>query len=181
MSRGLAVRRAQSGDLSTIVELRLSLLREYADHPMYSELRPDAERRARELFRVQLVSPNEAMFLAETGRTAVGVLRCVDTQVSPLLLPEHYCYVSSVFVRPGSRRQGVLRALLAAGESWCAERGIDEMRLHNTQHSAASAAWSALGFEVVEEVRRRTLRRPAVAAVASASRGEDAAPHVAAR
>jgi hypothetical protein len=35
------------------------------------------------------------------------------------------------------------------------------MRLHNSSSSAvARAAWSALGFEVVEEVRRRELRPP---------------------
>jgi GNAT superfamily N-acetyltransferase len=154
------VRRARLDDLETIVELRLSLLREYADHPMYASLRPDAPRRARDLFRAQLLSSHEAIFVAEAENHPVGILRCVDTPVSPLLFPERYCYVSSVYVRPGERRRGVLRALLGAAESWCEERGIAEMRLHNTTHSAAAAAWSALGFEAVEEVRRRPLPAP---------------------
>ena len=89
-------------------------------------------------------------------RRIVGILRCVDSPSSPLLLPERYCYVSSVYVVPSERRRGVLRALVAAAERWCDERGIDEMRLHNASSShVAAAVWGALGFEVVEQVRRR--------------------------
>jgi GNAT superfamily N-acetyltransferase len=166
MSRSLAVRQARVDDLETIVELRLALLREYQDHPVYAGLREDAADRARLLFYTQLTSPYETMFLAERGGHVVGILRCVDTPASPLLLPDRYCYVSSVYVRPEERRSGVLRALLAAAERWCDERGLTEMRLHNSSTSAtATRAWSALGFEVVEHVRRRVVDAPRTASV----------------
>jgi aminoglycoside 6'-N-acetyltransferase I len=61
-----------------------------------------------------------------------------------------------VFVVPSERRRGVLRALMTAAERWCDERDIPEMRLHNSASSReARDAWTSLGFEVVEEVRRR--------------------------
>lgn len=152
----LSVRPAELDDLASVVELRLALLREYSDHPLYGRLRPDARARAYELYRGQLTAPNEQIFVAEIGGDVVGVLRCVDMLSSPLLYPERYCYVSSVYVQPASRRKGILRALLTAAENWCEERGIDEMRLHNATSSAvAEQTWSALGFEVVEHVRRR--------------------------
>ena len=152
----LSVRPAELDDLASVVELRLALLREYSDHPLYGRLRPDARARAYELYRGQLTAPNEQIFVAEIGGDVVGVLRCVDMLSSPLLYPERYCYVSSVYVRPASRRKGILRALLTAAENWCEERGIDEMRLHNATSSVvAEQTWSALGFEVVEHVRRR--------------------------
>jgi GNAT superfamily N-acetyltransferase len=161
----LSVRPADLDDLASVVELRLALLREYADHPLYGRLRPDARARAYELYRGQLSAHNERIFVAELDGDVVGVLRCVDTLSSPLLYPERYCYVSSVYVRPRARRTGVLRALLAAAEAWCDERGIDEMRLHNATSSAvAERTWSALGFEVVEHVRRRATRVAAPAA-----------------
>jgi ribosomal protein S18 acetylase RimI-like enzyme len=154
----LVVRRARLDDLQAIVELRLALLHEYHDHPLYEELRPDAPARAYDLFRSQLTSPAEAMYIAERNGAAIGVLRCVESGTSPLLLPDRYCYVSSVYVRPAERRQGVLRAMLAAAEAWCDERGLTEMRLHSsTSAPAAVDTWDALGFEVVEHVRRRTL------------------------
>lgn len=157
MIDGLAVRPARLDDLHDIVALRLALLREYADVPLYEDLRPDAERRARDLFLSQLMSPNETMLLAEQRGRVVGIVRCVESQGSPLLFPERYCYISSVYVKPDVRRRGVLRALFAAAERWCVERGIDEMRLHNAATGIAGDVWGSLGFEVVEEVRRRKL------------------------
>ena len=168
MSRSLAVREARVEDLETIVELRLALLHEYHDHPVYAGLRADAPDRARALFFTQLTSPYETMFLAERSGRVVGILRCVDTPASPLLMPERYCYVSSVYVRPAERRSGVLRALLAAAERWCGERGLTEMRLHNSSASVtASRAWSALGFEIVEHVRRRVVDAPGATRIAT--------------
>ena len=159
MKPRLSVRAADLDDLASVVELRLALLREYSDHPLYGRLRPDARTRALELYRGQLTAHNEQIFVAELDGDVVGVLRCVDTLSSPLLYPERYCYVSSVYVRPAVRRRGVLRALLAAAEDWCEERGIDEMRLHNaTSSPVAERTWSSLGFEVVEHVRRRSTR-----------------------
>ena len=158
MTTKISVRRANVDDLATVVELRLALLREYGDHPLYGNLRPDAQERAFELYRIQLVSPHETIFVAEIECEIVGLMRCVDMPSSPLLFPDRYCYVSSVYVRPTARRKGVLRALLATADHWCEEQGIDEMRLHNSASATvAERAWSALGFDLVEQVRRRPL------------------------
>jgi GNAT superfamily N-acetyltransferase len=65
-------------------------------------------------------------------------------------------------VKPDVRRTGVLSALVDAAERWCDARGITEMRLHNASGvRMAEDTWSALGFEVVEQVRRRATHRPA--------------------
>jgi GNAT superfamily N-acetyltransferase len=158
---GVSVREAKLGDLDAVVDLRLSLLREYGDHALYGRLHPDARRRAFDLYRTQLASAHETIFVAEVGTEIVGVLRCVDTPSSPLLLPDRYCYVSSAYVKPHTRRKGVLSALLNAAEQWCDARGITEMRLHNASGvRIAEDTWSALGFEVVEHVRRRATHRP---------------------
>lgn len=151
---GLRVRRATTADLGTVVALRLALLREYPEHPVYGRLRPDVEARARALFAAQLEAENEVVFIAELDGASVGLLRCVETVSSPLLLPERYCYVSSAFVKPEFRRRGVLQALLERARGWCEERGLGEMRLHNVgSRESAAGAWDALGFEVVEQVR----------------------------
>jgi len=166
-ARRIVVRRAIFKDLDAVIQLRLALLREYPDHPIYGRLRADVGARARELFAAQLRSAAEAMFLAsfqEAGVSAapraesVGILRCTESTSSPLLEPSRYAYVSSVYVHPAARRQGVLRALLRAADEWSRARGLEEMRLHNVADSnSAGVAWSALGFEVVEHVRRRVI------------------------
>ena len=157
-ARQVTVRRATFNDLPTIVDLRLALLCENGDHPVYGQLRADARERAYDVFGAQLRSSNEVMFLAEMRGDVVGILRCVETLNSPLLHPDRYCYVSSVYVRPNARRGGVLKALLRRAGEWCRDRGLTEMRLHNVPGGTASAAWSASGFVVMEEVRRKGLR-----------------------
>ena len=152
------VREATPRDLDAVVALRTALLREQPDHPIYGRLRPDLDHRARGLFAAQLRSTMEAIFLGELDGQIVGVLRCVESTGSPLLDPARYAYVSSTYVRPESRRRGVLRALLRAADRWAHARGLDQMRLHNVAGSvAAERAWSALGFAVVEQVRVRNL------------------------
>jgi ribosomal protein S18 acetylase RimI-like enzyme len=156
----ISVRQATAKDLPSILALRLALLREHSHNAIYGRLRPDAESRAAKLFAAQLQSPNEVIFLAEIGREAVGVLRCIHSAGSPLLDPPQYAYISSVYVVPRAREQGVLRRLLAAADDWCADRGLDEMRLHNAaDNPLANAAWEALGFEVAEHLRVRSLKQ----------------------
>lgn len=157
---GLSVRRATIDDLDTVVALRIALLREYPEHPVYGRLRPDAALRAHAIFAAQLDSDNEVVFLADAGGTTVGLLRCVETVSSPLLEPDRYCYISSVYVDPGWRRRGVLRSLFVSAQDWCRRRGLTEMRLHNVgSRTGSAAAWDALGFEVVEQVRTRRVDR----------------------
>lgn len=152
------VRAASLVDLDAVAALRMALLREYEGHIVFGRVHADAEARTPELCARQLASPRDAFFLAESDGEAIGLLRCTESRTSPLLLPERFAYVSSVFVRPEFRRRGVLRALLARADAWCAERGLTEMRLHNVPGGVAAEVWAALGFGVVEEVRTRTLQ-----------------------
>jgi ribosomal protein S18 acetylase RimI-like enzyme len=159
-SRAITVRQASPKDLPTILALRMALLREHSHNAIYGRLRADAESRAAKLFSAQLQSPNEVVYLADLGGETVGVLRCIHSSGSPLLDPPQYAYVSSVYVMPKARERGVLRALLAAADEWCLDRGLDEMRLHNAaDNPLANAAWEALGFEVAEHLRVRSLKR----------------------
>lgn len=154
------VRRATIDDLSTVVDLRLALLREHATNLVYRRLRVDAELRAQRLFGTQLESADEVTFLAERDGEAVGILRCVHSTGSPLLFPAHYGYVSSVYVVPAQRRTGILRSLLDEAVAWCDERGLTEMRLHNAaDNPVAEQVWEGLGFQPVEQLRVRLLRR----------------------
>ena len=153
------VRPATPADLAHVVELRMALLREHGGNPIYARLRADAPERARRIFSAQLSSPNERIFLAESDGTVIGIIRCVESTGSPLLDPARYAYISSAYVRPEARRRGALRALVAAARNGCAERGLDEARLHSVADDEGSnRAWDALGFDVVEHMRRSVIR-----------------------
>jgi ribosomal protein S18 acetylase RimI-like enzyme len=154
LDAGLTVRAATMADLATVVELRLALLREHSENPIYRRLRPDAPARASRLFAAQLRCESEAIFLAESDGVAVGILRVVASAGLPLLFPAKHGYISSVYVLPSARRHGVLRALFTAAIDWCRQRGLREARLHNAvENEIANAVWDALGFRVVEHLR----------------------------
>jgi len=156
----VTVRRATPRDLDAVVALRLALLREHASNPIYRRLASDVTARARRLFARQLESPGEITLLAERDGAIVGILRCVESSGSPLLSPEQYAYVSSVYVDPSVRRQGVLHALLERAEAWARSVGLDEFRLHSVADGeAGNRAWDALGFEIVEHLRVRPVDR----------------------
>ena len=155
---GPRVRPARPRDLDAVVALRIALLREHPDHPIYGRLRTEIDRRARELFAAQLRATSETILLAELAGDVVGIIRCVESTGSPLLEPARYAYVSSAYVKPEARRRGVLRALVDEVERWSRARGLDQMRLHNVAGSAdAERAWDSLGFAIVEQVRLRHL------------------------
>jgi ribosomal protein S18 acetylase RimI-like enzyme len=152
------VRPATPDDLAVVVELRLALVTEHADNIIYGRTRRDMRARARQLYLGQLRSAREITLLAERDGSVVGILRCVDSAGHPLLHPDRYGYVSSVYVRPAHRRGGVLRALMDAAERWCRSRGLAEMRLHNAADNPLSnATWEALGFRIAEHLRVRPL------------------------
>ncbi|HUF30486.1 MAG TPA: GNAT family N-acetyltransferase [Gemmatimonadaceae bacterium] len=152
------VRQAGPDDLDLVVALRLALITEHRDNIIYGRTRRDMHSRAQKLFLAQLKSPREIILLAERAGQVAGILRCVDSAGHPLLYPDRYGYISSVFVRPEARRHGVLRALLGAAESWCRARGLDELRLHNAADNPLSnASWEALGFGIAEHLRIRRL------------------------
>lgn len=157
--RAVQVRPATPADLAHVVALRMALLREHGGNPIYARLRADAPERARRIFATQLSSPDERIFLAEADGAVVGIIRCVESTGSPLLDPPRYGYISSAYVRPEARRRGALKALVGAARSWCAERGLDEARLHSVADDEVSnRAWDALGFDVVEHMRRSVIR-----------------------
>jgi ribosomal protein S18 acetylase RimI-like enzyme len=145
-------------DVKRIAELRLALLGEHKSNAIYSRLRRDAAERAIELTEEQLASDREAMFVAVTAARIVGVVRCIDHRGHRLLRPPRFALISTVYVEPAFRRQGVLRSLMDAAMAWSRERGLTEMRLQNAvDNPLALAAWDALGFRVVEQTRLRTL------------------------
>lgn len=150
----IAIRPATTSDLDTVVALRLALLRQHGSNPLFERLHPDADRRARDVYRSHLESPDQIVLLAERDGKAIGILRCVHAVSSPLLLPENYCYMSSAYVAPGERRSGILKALFDEGVRWCRARGLNEVRLYvSVEDDVARAAWSSLGFAPVEELR----------------------------
>ena len=146
-------------DAPRIAELRLALLAEHQTNAIYSRIRADAPARALELTQQQLAAAErQVIFVASDGDRIVGILRCIDMRGHRLLRPSRYAMISTVYVVPSARRKGVLRSLMDAAMSWSRARKLEEMRLQNAvDNPLAVAAWEALGFRVVEQIRLRSI------------------------
>lgn len=154
----IRVRRATRRDAATVTALRLALLREEAQHPLFADPHPEAATRARALSAAQLSGAGEAIFLAWEGARATGLLRCVLTRTSPLVREPRVAMLTTAYVIAERRRRGVLRLLVRAAEVWCRAHGVREVRLRCGVHnSGGQAAWRALGYEPAEIVLHRSL------------------------
>lgn len=148
----VTVQRATLRDLEAIVAMRDALRREEA--ALAADTVPDDDRgRLRATTRRQLVAPRQAFFVAHHRARTVGLLRCAlpAAGASP-----RWGVLTTAYVAPGSRRRGVLRALVDAAARWARGRGIRELRLRaHAANDTANAAWNALGFRAAAIVRRR--------------------------
>lgn len=154
----VVVRRATLKDLSTIVALRLALLREEAQNPFFASPHPDAEERALHLTRAELTTPGETFLVAVRGRSIIGMLRCRAVRRTPLVAESRQAVVTTVYVVPDHRRTGVLRALVAAADRWCRQQGLTDMRLQCAlSNDAGRSAWESLGFTPAETLYLRTV------------------------
>lgn len=150
----IVVRQARADDLDAVIAMRIALLEASRRNPAYRRLRRDLAAIARTVMAMQLSDQRCLTLIAESGESAVGMLRCTLSAASPLHDPPRHAYVLSVYVMPPQRRRGVLTALLREAREWCVQHGAVEMRLHcGVDNRVGNAAWKALGFEAAEVLR----------------------------
>lgn len=151
-SDAVQIRQADARDFSTVLELRRALRREE---------RPDEEpidAQLRAMTRRQLDAAGQVILLAEAAGRAVGILRCALQAPSDFVI--RTAMLTTAYVDPAWRRQGIMTRLVAAAEQWSAEHGVHDLRLRNApDNAAANGAWEALGFQVVQVVRQRHRKR----------------------
>lgn len=102
------------------------------------------EERTWEKLRACLTNPAHKVFVAESGGEVVGYLHLEDYDV--LYFP-HMKNVLGIAVAGACRRQGVGRALLAAGEDWARAGGAAAVRLVSGEgRKGAHAFYQRLGY-----------------------------------
>ena len=102
------------------------------------------EERTQEKLRACLANPAHKVFVAESGGEVVGYLHLENYDV--LYFP-HMKNVLGIAVAGACRRQGVGRALLAAGEAWAKADGAVAVRLVSGEgREGAHAFYQSLGY-----------------------------------
>jgi putative acetyltransferase len=125
------------------------LLGEYFEHLLAVWPNPAPERWQRELDGLP------GAFARPSGRALVAYVDGEPAGIVALVAQdEGACEVKRLFVRPGMRRRGVSRALMAAAFTEAAEAGYVLMRLGtSSDFIGAIALYESLGFERGERFR----------------------------
>ncbi|HEY7056489.1 MAG TPA: GNAT family N-acetyltransferase [Vicinamibacterales bacterium] len=72
--------------------------------------------------------PERAVLVAEDGQERLGFIELWT--MTDYFTGERHGHISNLVVAPESERRGVGRALIAAAEAWCGERGYRMLTLH---------------------------------------------------
>ena len=138
------IRRATNADVEALAELRFAL---WPDEPLAvrrAEAEANVARTDGGLVAFLAVDNDEVAGFAEASLRRDYVNGCETSPVA---------FLEGIYVRPGQRRQGVARELVAAAEQWGRERGCGEFASDALLDNHASHRFhAAAGFEETERV-----------------------------
>lgn len=94
--------------------------------------------------------PSQILLVA-AGPGTDEVLGWAEVGVVASVYHEPFAEILGLVVDAGKRGRGIGRALVAAAETWAAERGVDTMRLRsNVVRTEAHAFYRGLGYAVIK-------------------------------
>lgn len=103
------------------------------------------EEKTGECLKALLGDPTHFILVAETGGEVIGYLHLEWYQ---LLYSDPMVNVMGIAVSAACRRQGVGKALLAAGEDWARKKGASAVRLVSGEtRKGAHAFYQSMGYE----------------------------------
>ena len=136
----MRVRAADDRDIARLAEMRRALWPDEDPAELDSEVAGMLRRSDYQVF----VAEADGQLV---GFAEVGVRSVAEGCSGPA------AYLEGIWVEGGSRRRGVARALLAAGEQWARARGLTHFGSDVQIDNQASLAWhEAAGFGEVERL-----------------------------
>ncbi|MDX1578719.1 MAG: GNAT family N-acetyltransferase [Gemmatimonadota bacterium] len=161
MSHDGILRPATEEDIDELVAMWAQYMHAHAHNPAYRNLRRDALATRRRTFKERIEEATSVVFVIEGEDEGLdGMIVCFVEENEPYFQPLRYVRIQTPYVRPEARRRGYLMRLLEAAYEWAGDWEFDEVRLYTgADNLIANAVADELGFEAVEVVRRRPLRR----------------------
>ena len=114
------------------------------------------------VFQSWIAHPDELNLVAAIDSGVVGYTRASRFAGSSneFILPRRGVHVGLLMVAPNARRNGAGRALFQSVENWANASGAEFIGLDmSPQNATARAFYAALGYDLVNEYRAKTLRQ----------------------
>jgi len=146
----IAIREAVTEDLQALVLMHGLFMEHHVACDERFAVRPGVRETWPGRISAAMDNPEALVLVAAAGSRIVG---CAYTFLRPGALdygPEKVGFLCSVFVDPGSRRQGIARGFLSSSEEWLREKGIRTLEVSWAVRSEeARSTWTSLGIEPV--------------------------------
>jgi GNAT superfamily N-acetyltransferase len=142
----VTLRRAQERDLPSCMEMFDELNRLQAPWRVFRP-RNGLPREMERNYHASLLDPDAVLLVAEANGQLVG-MAAGHVHRPSTFSTEVAVELSSVYVRPSHRRQGLARALTAEVARFARSRGVARITLKTfAQNEEAVEAWARIGFE----------------------------------
>ncbi|MGD9954773.1 MAG: N-acetyltransferase family protein [Candidatus Nanopelagicales bacterium] len=144
MSHG--IRRAAHGDVPSLVEVLLGVVRDGASVGFMGDVTPDD---AEQFWSAHLANPSNVVLVAVDDADVVGT---ATLALAGMPNGRHRAEVAKVLVRPDAQGRGLGRALLAALEDEARAHGRRTLVLDTVTGSPAQRLYESAGWTVVGEI-----------------------------
>jgi len=153
------VRRSTEADLPVLAGMRRSLAEHLAAcDPDLWELAPDHLNRMAEFYAGLMKNENTRIFLALDSTDAPTGMVMVRLLENQMLKPSRFGRIDDAWVEPGSRRQGVMRALVRAALDFIEAQNAGHVMLdYSVQNTISATAWQRMGFRPALVIAQATL------------------------
>jgi ribosomal protein S18 acetylase RimI-like enzyme len=147
------IRRALPGDLSIIVDYRITMFQTFVKDPY------DWDRVKTYEVKYFLEKMEQGLFAAWVGETEKGkIIACAavsfyELAPKPWNLESRYAFISSMYTEPEFRRQGIGGRLLKEALEYSRQKGITYATLHASK--SGKSLYESHGFSDTNEMRMK--------------------------
>ena len=129
MSANVNIRRARPGDVDTIVDIWMEMMREHERFEKNVQLAPTASQAYQQYASFHVLQKDSVVIVAEKDQEVIGFCLAYKTKNLPMFKPEFYGYLSDIAVRPGMQRSGIGKVILTRIIDWFRANGVKNIQL----------------------------------------------------
>jgi ribosomal protein S18 acetylase RimI-like enzyme len=146
----VSVRQARPGDLGTLAQIWLELMRFHEQTDQRFALAPDGDARWKQLAHEILYRDDGFLLVAELTGRPVGFCLGWIARNPPIYKVSDVGFISEIAVTNWARRRGIGRALVNAARDWFARHHLEEFQLSTAVwNDTARKFWESVGGEAL--------------------------------